>query len=282
MPGRFGLVIAVAALGLASSARAQDAGGFAGLMATAVEGVGQSLGEAATSGSSIFVTGKGYARLTAPLTDAYFVNIEGKAASAVDAARIRDQRLDQLRAVSKRFGVDMEIGESAFSREIDLDAQQALIRKRNADRAADRHRPFRPSDDRHHPARSAARLHRQDRRPVQITRCSAPARLPRRPWRRRGRDQLSEGLGARGGMPNLFSAATEVLGFGSVQAVDAAIWDKASADAVNNARHQAEVLAAVSGRQVGEVRQILSLAKGVEGDKASVTIAVRFAFRPKS
>ena len=281
MAGRPVAVIALAAAMLATSAHAQDAGGFAGLMATAVEGVGQSLGEAATAGSSIFVTGKGYAHLPAPLTDAYFVNIEGKAASAVDAARIRDQRLDQLRAVSKRFGVDMEIGESAFSREVDTEAQQSAIRKRNADRVAERTA---------HPGQIVIDTTLPDASRVFIAktgvRFKSPdaARLPAflDALAAAGADQLSEGLGARGGMPNLFSAATEVLGFGSVQAVDAAIWDKASADAVANARHQAEVLAAASGRQVGEVRQILSLARGVEGDKASVTIAVRFAFRPNS
>lgn len=279
---RFGWMIAAAALSVAGGARAQDVGGFAGLMATAVEGVGQSLGEAATAGSSVFVTGKGYARLPAPLASAYFINIEGKAASAVDAARIRDQRLDQLRAVSKRFGVEMEIGDSAFAREIDTEAQQAAIRKRNAERAAERaaHPGQAPVLDSGLPeaprvfvAKTGVRFKSPDaaRLPAFLDALAAA-----------GADELSEGLGARGGMPNLFSAATEVLGFGSVQSVDAAIWDKASADAVANARHQAEVLATASGRELGEVRQILSLTRGVEGDKASVTLAVRFAFRPKT
>jgi hypothetical protein len=83
--------------------------------------------------------------------------------------------------------------------------------------------------------------------------------------------------------PGLFgiNASSEVLGFGSVETIDDAIWNAASAAAIRNARGQAQALAMAAGRNLGEARQILVLAKAIQGGEAVVTIAVRFGFAPK-
>ena len=82
------------------------------------------------------------------------------------------------------------------------------------------------------------------------------------------------------GFPNTFFRNNELLGFGVLEKIDDSIWDQASASAIAEARRQATVLAAAAGRQVGEATQILLLARSSQGDEASVTVAVRFAFAP--
>ena len=93
-----------------------------------------------------------------------------------------------------------------------------------------------------------------------------------------GVDSPSGGL--VGGAPALFGRSTEVLGFGSLETVDPAIWDRANAAAVAEARRQAQVLAQASGRGLGAVRQVLMLTRTLQGSAAAVTLAVRFAFAP--
>ena len=80
----------------------------------------------------------------------------------------------------------------------------------------------------------------------------------------------------------ILTQSQEVLGFGSVEKISDAIWNAAATDAIHNARNQAEALATASGRQLGEVRQVLFLTKAIQNGEAVVTIAVRFGFAPKS
>ncbi len=261
--------IAVSLL-LAAPVRAQDVSQFAGLLAAGTEGFGQSVGEAMTAGSSVFVTATGRAELPGPIADAYLVNIEGKSASAVEAARLRDQRLQVARDAAQRFGVEVEPGSASFSREIDQEAQA----KRNAERMAERAAhpgvavPFTFDEDapRVFVARIGVRFRTAD-----------PKRLP--PFldalTAAGVDNVSGTLGA-GGLPFLHSS--EVLGFGSLDRIDPALWDKASRNAVAEARRQAELLAAAGGRQLGDVKQVMLLTRSVQGGAASVTVAARFAF----
>lgn len=69
-----------------------------------------------------------------------------------------------------------------------------------------------------------------------------------------------------------------MLGFGSTDQIDPALWDRASQDAVAEARRQATVLATAAGRTLGAARQVLVLTRSVQGSTASVTVAVRYAF----
>ena len=108
---------------IAGPAAAQESSSFVGLLATSMEGLGQTLGESIVGGQSIFLTAHGQAKLPAPLTGSYFINVDGKSASATDAARQREQKLAELRAVAQRFGVDMEVGDSRFSLDTDFAAQ---------------------------------------------------------------------------------------------------------------------------------------------------------------
>jgi uncharacterized protein YggE len=69
---------------------------------------------------------------------------------------------------------------------------------------------------------------------------------------------------------------------GGEQTVDDATWDRASVDAMNAARRQADVLATAAGRRVGDARQVLMIAKTVQAEDATVTVAVRYGLLPPS
>jgi hypothetical protein len=258
---------------LGGQAAAQDPSQFAGLLAAGTEGLGQSLGEAAVGGSSVFVTATGRAKLPAPLTDAYLINIEGRSPSAVQASKLRDDRLTAAREIATRFGVSVEVGSTAFSREIDPEVQRARNNKEMAERLAHPGVPIVEAPmtdaDRVFVARTGVKFRAAD-----------PHRIPAflDALKVAGIDYLTTPTGLV--LPGLFGR-TEVLGFGTLDKIDDSIWDEASQKAIAAAQRQAQVLASAAGRQVGEVRQVLFLTRNVTGDTASVTIAARFAFAPK-
>jgi hypothetical protein len=266
----FAVLISIAVGGRAA---AQDLSQFAGLLAAGTEGFGQSLGEAAVGGSSIFVTATGRAQLPAPLTDAYLINIEGRSPSAVLASKLRDDRLGAAREIASRFGVNVEVGSTAFSREVDSDIQQVRNNKAMAERLAHPGVPVveppMTDSDRVFVARTGVKFRAADPRKI-------PAFLDA--LKAAGIDYLTNQAGVA--MPGLFGR-TEVLGFGALDRIDDAIWDAASQKAIAASQRQAQVLASAAGRQVGQVRQVLFLTRNVTGDTASVTVAARFAFLPK-
>ena len=274
---RFTIAAATVTLlvGAPALAAAQDVSGFAAPLAAAVEGFGQSVGEAAVGGSSIFVTATGRADLPAPLPDAYLINVEGRSASAVEAQRLRDGRLAAARAAAAQYGVSVEVGTTAFSREVDAAAQQRRRNQAAAERLAHPGTPVAEvvpaDDDRLFVARTGVRFRAADARRL-------PAFLDA--LKAAGVDSPSGSLGLAA--PGLFGRSTEVLGFGALETVDPAIWDRANQAAVAEARRQAQVLAQASGRGLGEVRQVLMLTRNLQGSAASVTLAVRFAFAPAS
>jgi uncharacterized protein YggE len=271
--------LAVAVLAGATPAAAQDLSGFAGILATATEGYAQAFGEAVVNGQSVFVTAHGKAKLPAPLTGSYFVNVDGKSASAVEAARQRDGKLGQLRAVAQQFGVQMELGDSRFALETDSEAQQRRTREIIAERTA-------------HPELKAPLAFPSVGDAPKIFVARTGVRFKEPPAARlaafldairaSGVDDIRTSLTAAS--PGLFgiNPSSEVLGFGSVETIDDAVWNAAGADAISNARNQAQTLAAAAGRNVGEARQILLLAKAIQDGEAVVTVAVRFGFAPKS
>ena len=264
---------------MAGRASAQDAGGFATLLTTATEGFGQTLGEAMTNGQSVFVTAHGKAKLPAPLTGSYYVNVDGKSASAVEAAHQREGKLSQLRSAAQQFGVTMELGESRFSLETDAEAQQRRMREMAAERAAraDAKAPVVFPTLGEAPKIFVARTGVRFKEPPADRLAAFLDAI-----RAAGVDDIRTSLTAS--PPNMFgiNTASEVLGFGSVEAVDDAVWNAASTDAIRNARLQAQTLAAAAGRNVGEARQILFLAKAIQSGEGVVTVAVRFGLAPKS
>lgn len=271
-----GSAATVLVLGMTSVASAQDTG-VAGLAAVATEALGQSIGDASHAGATVFVTAAGKAKLPAPLSGSYFVNVEGKAASAVDAAKLREQRMSDAHRIAGQFGVVMEVGDSAFRREVDTAAQTAENRRQQAELQAQlRAHPGEPLPPQapHEPpkvfiARTGVRFRAPDasRLPAFLDALAAA-----------GIDIGGSGLTSQ--MPNLFTATQEVLGFGAVEKIDDAVWDQASQAAIMAARRQAEVLSTAAGRKIGEVRQIMLLSRSVSGGEATVTVAVRFAYAP--
>jgi hypothetical protein len=264
-------------LGAAPAASAQNVNAYAGLMAAGVEGFGQTIGEAAVGGSSVFVTATGHAGLPAPIADAYLINIEGQSASAVEASKVHDDRLKTAQSIARQFNVAVDIGSTSFSREED---QLALMRRnarmqaqfqaqRNAGAVATPMMDQPQEPERVFVVRTGVRF-----------RASNAAQFPAflDALKAAGVDNLSGNLGGPSAL-NMFRSS-EVLGFGALAKVDEAIWDRASQDAMAAARRQAQVLAAASGREVGDVKQILFLTRSVEGDEVSVMVAARFGFAP--
>jgi len=275
---RLGLICVFACMASASSAAAQDAGQIAGVLAAGVEGLGQSLGEAATGESSVFVTASGHAALPAPIAEAYLINIEGQSSSAVEASRLHDDRLKAAQDIAARFKVAVDIGATSFVREADQAAQS----RRNAQMQA----AMQAQAQAGHPGVFPPGLGQQGegdrvfvvRTGVRFKASSAeqfPAFLDA--LKAAGIDNLSGALGVP--KANMF-ASNEVLGFGRLAKVDDAIWDRAMQDAMASARRQAAVLAATSGRDLGEARQILLLSRSVQSDEVDVTVAVRYGFAP--
>ncbi len=254
-------VCLAAMLAAAGPAAAQDAGQIAGVFAAATQGVGQSLGDAMRGGDGVFVWATGRAPLPARPAEAYVVNIESKASSAVEAARLRDARIEAARAVARRFGVSMDVGASGISGGGGHGA------------AAPSTNPPAKADD-SEPAASFT-AHTQAR-----FRASDPARIPAflDALSAAGIDIPAGETGAGGFMALLQQKSAAALGFSTVEAEDAATWDRASEAALAEARRQAGVMAAAAGRPLGEVKQILFLTRATEGAEASVTVAVKYGF----
>lgn len=272
---RVGCVLAAAVALAPGWACAQEASPFVATLAAGVEGFGQSVGDAIVGGSSVFVTATGHADLPAPLTEAYLVNIEGRSASAVEAQRLREQRLAAAQAAAARFGVSVEVGPTAFSRENDFVAQQRRRNQVAAERLAHPGTPIvepvSDDADRVFVARTGVRFRAADARTL-------PAFLDA--LTAAGIDSPSGALAGATGVGGLLGRNSEVLGFGSLERVDPAIWDRAGQAAVADARRQAGVLATAASRRLGEVRQVLLLTRSLQGSTANVTVAVRFALAP--
>ena len=94
---------------LAGPVAAQQADRVAAGLATAVEGLGQSFGKSAMTGDSVFVTATGRTPISGARLSWYGTNIEGRAESAVAAAKLRDSRLAAIEAQARRFGVDFAV-----------------------------------------------------------------------------------------------------------------------------------------------------------------------------
>jgi uncharacterized protein YggE len=274
------VVIAFACLsGLA--AQAQQADKFASGFATAMEGVGQSLGDAAFTGQSIFVTATGRAPLPSGQRVWYKANIDVRDASAVEATRQRDARISELEADARRLGVEIHIETTSFALETTpLGRTRTPPGVQAGPIVAAKPSPSGlvgaapPSSEPPPPAPTF----------VVKTTLKFAATHPERlaafldALRAAGADTLARDPGL-GSPLNMFQNNT-LLGVGSVEKVDDALWDQASRAAVAAARRQAEVLAVAAGRPLGETREVMVLNRGTQGDDATVTLAVRFAFAP--
>jgi len=272
------------ACALAAPASAQQGDRFAAGLATAVEGMGQSLAQSAQSGSSVFVTATGRAPLAASPSPPYVAKIEERASSAVEAARLRAAKMDAMTALARRFAVPIEMTNASFSLEnaksghnTSLGAVGAVAVGVVAAATTSNTEPAK--------GQSAATAPNEPA-PVFIAKVSvrfqpaAGSRLPEflDALEAAGIDDISGGGGTSN--PLAFLQNNEVLGIGAIDKVDDATWDQAARAAVAEARRQAMVLAAAAGRSLGEAHEIISLTRSVEGANATVTLAVRFALAP--
>jgi hypothetical protein len=96
------------------AARAQGTEALSGVLVAAGEQLGQGVGEAALGGQSVFVTAKGAVKLPVPPSRPYDLTVEAQGPTAVQAAKLRDDKIEKLRAVAKRFSVQMTEGEPSY------------------------------------------------------------------------------------------------------------------------------------------------------------------------
>ena len=271
---------ALLCLGLGPAAWAQDAGQLGGVVAAGAETFGQALGAAASGGSNVVVTATGHAALSAPAAQTFAVDVQGQDASAVAAWKQHGQRLQALQGLAARYGVALELGSTTIRREVDVKAMRAAQAR---DLAAHARTPGASAPV---PVFVPPMFDQGPQVFVVSTgvrfRASSEAQLP----------AFLDALGASDievaatGSTLTFAAASllgssEVLGFGDLGKTDEPAWDHAIDDAMAAARRQAHVLAAASGREVGEVRQVILLTRSIQGDQANVTLAVAYSFAPR-
>ncbi len=273
-----GVLIGAVALGLLAggAAQAQGVSDVAGFFAAAEEQLGQSVGEAALSGSSVFVTAKGTAGIAAAAAKPYSVTAQADGPTVAEAAKARDAILDRLRAVAKRYGVQMTLEESNYLRGFAQPAPSAPRSPATPAPAAAGGPPPPPVVIR--PVAAPGNRPFQASTVVQFSR-PADAMMPA--FLDAVHDAGVDNLGATNPQPtNPLAAAAAIFGSEPGPGVDQAVWDKAGAAAVTAARAQAEVLAAAAGRHVGPVRSIMLISRFAQGDEATVTVAARFGFAP--
>jgi len=262
-------VIAALAAGVlvaATPAGAQDAGALTGLVSTLGEGLGQSLGQSIAGGQSVFVYATGRSRLPAAPPGAYSVPISISAPTAVDAARQRDALLARLRAVAVQYGAASAVSDAAIS----LGDNSAGGFHLNFPIPGATGASGAAGGDGSTPATKP----QFEAKATLLLGEPAPGKAAEflDALHAAGADSIASGDGQ-----SAFSRLTASY-LGHAPQVDPKIWDDATRAAIQNAHDQAATLAAAAGRTVGEARQILFLAKTIDGDDASVTVAVRFGF----
>ena len=267
---RIGMLAIAATLVFAPGARAQESNQLVGALAAGAQTLGQSLGGV----GNVFVTATGRAPLSTPAAiqaaRVYTVTIQGRAASAVEAARQYDAHLAAARKVATQFHIEITTTDPTFGSEFDNTARlKRAVQARAAATPGSTAAPIVPFPD-----TDADRLFIEQSQVRFVS--SDPAQFP----------AFLDALKAAGvddasfvniGAFNVLSSA-EIMGFGNLPNAEQAVWDRAASDAMADARRQAQALAAASGRALGEVRQVSLLARSVQGGEARVTLAVSFNF----
>ena len=196
----------------------------------------------------------------------------------MEAARLRAAKLDMVANLARRFAVTIEMTNPSFSLE---NAKTG----RNTTLGAVAVGVVAAATSNTEPAKGQGATTPADKSgPVFVARvhvrfqASAASRLPEflDALEAAGIDQISGGGATTNALSFLHN--TEILGIGAIDRVDDAVWDQAGRAAVAEARRQATVLAVAAGRSLGEVHEILSLTRAVQGADATVTLAARFAF----
>jgi len=273
-----GAILCVSAA--AGAAHAADPAQWAGTATAVLSGLGQGIGEAATGGPSILVTATGHAKLAGATALSFSIDFEGKSETADGATRARDHAVDQALAAARQFGVESTITSEDISR-----VRETGLRNLAASAVMPGVQPpplfIKPVEGSPAGASPVARSPAPKLFVDSVTirfHPSDPKRLP----------AFLDALVAAGIDYDLQGKLSQ-QGFspfaglgGGEQKVDDATWDRASVDAMNVARRQADVLASAAGRRVGDARQVLMIAKTVQAEDATVTVAVRYGLVPPS
>jgi hypothetical protein len=271
------VVISAVALSLIGGgvARAQGGEDIGALLAVIQEHFGQSMGEAVLGGQSVFVTAKGSVKLAAPLTRPFDLPVEAQAPTAVEAAKLRDDKVDKLRAVARRFSVTFSVmGEPSFQATRGFTPPQRVAPVQTLPGSPPPPLPIPPRAPASGPPQVTARVQVQFSRPPAA---AMPAFVDA--LREAGIETLPDTNLA----PNPLAQLPQLLGLGGTAAagpVDEETWSKASAAAMQAAHAQAEALAAPAGRHVGALRQVMLLSRSAQNGEATVTVAARYGFEP--
>ncbi len=273
---------AAATLALAPSVQAQD---ITGALAGALDQFGQSLGESATAGESIFVSAVGETLLPggAPMAQTVTLSIDGTGDTAVAAAKARDEIVAKVQAVARRFGVSAEVGKSTFAfgeawaeAAIDWDAfdfDSAGDAAAEATAAAvDAAGAFADLAEatRTFTASSEITIDRPaDARMAGFVDALAEAGVP-------SFSESSLGFGEAGA--SALGMWASLLGIEMPADPGEGVWGAATADAIAKARTQAQQVATASGRPLGQVKNVTVFLRHQDGQKAYVTVSVRFGF----
>lgn len=264
---------AVAAVLIATPAAAQD---FAGPVAAAIDQMGQGMAESMAGGPGVFVTAQGRAPMpqgaSAPMT----LTLKGEGKTAAEAVASRNAKLEQIRRVANNFDLAVEVGtttyaiseagEQAWAQTIDWSAMEPGAA---ADAAADALEAA-ATDDAAPPARTVTasvqvRLDRpnETRMPAFVDALVEA-----------GVTDMDDSLnGMNLGQIQPFLS---LLGLDTTRDPGEAVWNAATADAIERARGQALTIAAASGRPLGQVRYVSVLMRSHDGEDALVSVAVRF------
>lgn len=273
------LVIAAAALAIASPVAAQD---IAGPVAAAVDQFGQSMAESMTGGPGLFVTAQGEAPLPAAAATPMTVTIKGAGKTAVEAIADRNAQLERLRSVANRFDVAMDVGATSYAIGEALPAWlsgDAAMAPAETDWSGEREavdvelvQPVQeeaaaPADDRTVTASVQVKLDRpsESRLPEFVDALVGA-----------GVSDLDDSLNGLNFGP--MAPFVSLLGLDPTRDPGEAVWNQAAADGVRKARAQAEAIAEASGRRLGPVRYVSVLMRSHDGDNALVSVAVRFGF----
>jgi hypothetical protein len=256
------------ALAAASSAAAQDYGNIVGMISAGADTFGQGVGQGVTGQDSVFVYAQGAAKIsgqTIPEGDLYVVMVQTEAATAVEAARLRDAQIDRLRAAATRFGATVDVSDASFNLGEGGMGRYGAIPVVAAGEDGDK-------DQKPEPAKFTAKA------TVKVTQPTA-AKAP--PMLDAMRAAGAESIAADSQANNLLlRRATDMLGMSETAKVEPAVWTAANEDAMKKAREQARQLASAGGRELGAARQITYLSRSSDGQQAMVTVAVRYALLP--
>lgn len=264
--------VAAACLIGATPAAAQD---IAGPVAAAVDQFGQSMAESMTGGPGVFVTAQGHAPLpnagALPMT----LTIKGEGKTAAEAVAHRNAQLDRIRAAANNFDVAIEVGTTTYA--ISEATEEVWV----DDSAMDDEAAVTAAADAIAAAVDAAEA---DAPAARTVTASVQVKIDRPNETRlpafvdalveAGVTNLDDSLnGMNLGQMQPFLS---LMGLDTARDPGEAVWNAATADAIVRARAQAEIIAAASGRPLGQVRYVSVLLRSHDGEDALVSVAVRF------